>query len=342
MQDSAIAPQTSELDGWEVSTNVVDTPSVEENKTPVTTPAQPETPAVEASDEDEDQQDTRTREEKERDSHGRFRHRAKSDQATAQDVPRIKKLTKQLRETERRLAEVEARTAPKQETPKPPTRPEVKAPDNKAFEEPEPKLEDFASSDDPYRDYMRALGKYDRKKEAFEARQEYDKTRAERESKTHTEQMQAWGKEREKEYHGRMDGYLKANPDAVKDFEAVKDRALTPVMYAAITLSERGPELFHALAKDEELSDDLVAVTRGQALTDDLVAYVQRKLARSITRSQAAQTGSVASEQTVNPAPRPPNPVRTAPMKPSQEPPGDESSLAEHEAAYHKRYRRGR
>lgn len=326
--------QTSDLDGWEVTTNVVSTPPpVEEAKTPPAVVAQP--PAVDPGDEDDDEADS----EAGRDEKGRFRHRAKSDQARAEDVPRIKKLTAKLRETERRLAEVEQRTAPKVETPKPPARPEIRQPESKTFDEPEPTLEQFANSDDPYRDYMRTLAAWDRRKEAFEARQVGEKSRAERASKEHADQMQAWGREREAEYGVRMDAYVKAHPDSVKDFEAVKDRPLTPVMFAALTLSERGPELFHALAKDEELSDEIIALTYRQPLSDELVALVQRKLTRSLSRTQTAQTGTVASGAPVGTAPRPPIPVRTAPMKPSGELPGDESSFAEHESAYHKRRR---
>src|SRR4029078_4699528 len=99
----------------------------------------------------------------------------------------------------------------------------------------------------------------------------------------------------------------------------------------------RSGEQSHVLAlkmlSTPGLLDELTLATYDKPATPDLVAVVQRRL--QSLRLSAAATGS-ATAPAPRPAPRPPNPVRTAPDAPPRELPGDDASLAEHAAAFHR------
>lgn len=287
------------------------------------------------------------------------RHRAKSQQGTADDLPAIDELTKRVRAAEAKLgitkkpgesqrvfnlrkqAEIierleAAKSAPAAAAPAPlqPSRP-PSAPS--AFTEPEPTQAQFMNAADPYGAYQRALAGWDRRKDAFEAQATTAKSEQERVGKERQEQFKTWVKSTEDTHTARIGKFVTDNPTARAEMDAAKDMELTPIMYGAVTLSERGPEIMLEYARHPELVDDLVLQTSGRPLiqpdgsVSPLVATLQRRL---ISRLAVAGTGSTPALRPIVPVTRPPNPVRTAPQTPSATPPGEGSSLADHERYY--------
>ncbi len=295
-----------------------------------------------AADEDAAEPEPETRDER-----GRFRgrHRARSQQAGPDDVPRIATLTKQVRALEQQLAQ-QRTPAAKPQTP-PPAAPPPVAPVGSGFTEAEPTLEQFASSDDPYRDYMRALARYDRKKESFDADQTRTKDAREQAGKQHAQQLHVWFQERDKEHASRLNAYIAANPTAKDAMVALANEPITPVLYAAMQLHEQGPAMMHALASHPDVLDELFLLTDGKPVGDPYrnpyVAKTQRRLLAVVQAAPSnGHTGSVAQSQITERAPRPFNPVRTAPHAPSRERPSDDDSLEAHEAHYYPNGPRGR
>lgn len=282
-----------------------------------------------------------------RDEHGRFqrRHRARSQQAGPDDVPRIAALTKRLRETEAsyeaRIKALEERLTKPAETLKPPTPP---APAGAAatFDEAEPTIEQFADKPDPYAAWLRAVNAYDRKKEAFEARQKHQAAQRERATTQYGQQQTEWTNTVMAQHAQRHDAYMAAHPEHKAVLEQAADLPMTPTMVAAIALHAQGPELMLALAQNAALADELFLLTHGKPLGDPvsnpLVAIVQRRL----LAKPAVPTGSAAPPKPAVLAPRPPNPVRTTPQAPADTLPGDDDSLEAHEKIWGPRRRRFR
>ena len=114
---------------------------------------------------------------------------------------------------------------------------------------------------------------------------------------------------------------------------------------------EVGPESAYLLAKDPDLdamtAETLMdrnnpgfpaAVAGMKRYLKTLVASAQRAPS-SPSRSAAVSTGSAPARMPTL-VPRPPNPVRTSPMKDADAAPSDESSLADHERAFAPKRRR--
>ncbi len=293
----------------------------------------------------------------ERDTAGRFktRQRARSQAAGPDDVETIQALTKRLRDAEdalgvkverkagesdrvfnlRRRAELaEARRDAVKPVPEPPPIPVVEP---KTFDEKEPRYEDFANAPDQYAAHLRAVAAYDRRKEAFEGSQASSEETRNKAIAERNAQRDKWYKDQETAHGERMRAYHEANPSAQAALEAAGDVKLTPATYMAVMTAENGPALLMRLANDEDLRDDVFDLTDGKTLSEDLVARVQRRLNRGLT---AGRTGSAPVPiRSVPAVPRPPNPVRTGPMKTDDAPPGDEDSLAAHEKYYGSRRR---
>ncbi len=297
--------------------------------------------------------------------------RAKSHQAEAKDVPEIAALTKQLREAEdaikverkdgesdrvyqlRKRAEIAKRAAapaPVAAQPsavEPPAR--VAAPVVQqqtapgAFTEKEPTIDQFASEADPYSAWQRALGRFDRRKEAFEASQETAKASYQaQEQRFHQEINQSI-----EAHQTRMATYLGSAPEDVKALyaaEAAKpphEQIQLPLaLRGAIEFHERGAEMITALLKDQNLADELFLLTSGRPVgdprTDSLVATVRRRL---LQRISGAASGSPIPPRPFKPAPRPPNPERTVPQTPREPSPSEVAgSLAEHRRQFPTRH----
>lgn len=266
----------------------------------------------------------------ERDELGRWKprekHRAKSQHATAADVPRINELTKKHREAEARAIAAEKRA---QELEQRLTAPKVPEPP-KDFTDKEPRYEDFAGEEDQYLAHTRALAAYDRKKEAFDAQKAERDTAAKTAAEERNKQRDAWFKEKYTAHGERMNTFFQKNPQAEGIIEQANVQ-LNPVMLAALLASDNSDEVALKLAQDPDLVDDLHVLTDDKAPSQDLVAYVQRRISRGL---KVAATGSTAPAPVVPALPRPPNPVRTGVMKPADTPPGDDAPLSEHERAY--------
>lgn len=259
----------------------------------------------------------------ERDDQGRFKHRAKSQQATPADAPRIAELTKKWRDAERRADEAERRAStriPETDRRVEPAKPAASV---STFSEKEPTIEDFAADADPYASYIRALAGHDRKKAAFDAK--------------HSEATEATNQA----FRSEVDTYLErtrtftgSKPDFDTVTADVRERHLPAPLLAAIVRHDNGPEFVYHLATHPDDLDELTLQSVNVPVTDAFVALLQRRLS---TRMQAAVTGSAAPHRAPSPAPRPPNPVRTGPMTTGEDLPGDDSSLADHERAFGKK-----
>ena len=287
---------------------------------------------------------------------GGFRRRALSQEAGADDVPRIRELTRRLRETERERdilknggappvsdapAAGGARAAgappPAAGSPAPPAGAVPQAarsplpPPPPPFTLQEPTFDQFQQSADPLRDYTMALAEYthDKKQHAQMVRwhQRESQRAAEAQdgeltamTQAHWQRMQA----------AAVDPAHKPLIDQFRN----DTRPITPaIMQAIVRSGNDSAKLTIAVLKTPGLLEELTLATYDKPATPDLVALVQRRL-QSLGLSAAA-TGS-ATAPAPRHAPRPPNPVRTAPDAPLRELPGDDASLSEHAAAFHK------
>jgi len=295
------------------------------------------------------------------------RRRAKSHQAEPDDVPQIAALTKELREAEdaikierkegesdrvfqlRKRAEIAKRAAapapasPAVERPAAPiSAPPVQTPPS-AFTEKEPTIEQFQDQPDPYAAWQRALARYDRRKEDFDAKQESHNATIKAAEETFHKEIG----EGVKAHTTRMVSYLANQPADVKALyaaEAAKPEheqiQLPLALRGAIEFHERGPEMITALLKDQNLADELFLLTTGRAVgdprTDSLVATVRRRL---LQRISGVSSGASTPPRTVKPAPRPPTPERTVPQTPRDSSPSDApGSLAEHRRQFPTRH----
>lgn len=271
------------------------------------------------------------------------RHRARSQSAKPEDVDAIAALTKRLRDAEaaagihveredgesdrvynlrRRAVLAESLAKPKPEAPKPAPQP-IAAPVN--FNEAEPTIEQFSGAADPYTAWQRALGAFDRRKEAADARQTAAQSAIQR-------GREASAEAKRKAYAGfneRVNTFRTSTADYDTIVRAC-DRPATYLMETALVNDADGPRYVYELAKNPALHDELFVLTDNKPVNRETVASVQRLLK---ARMPAAVTGS-AAPLTRPLAPRPPNPVRTVPSAHLPKVPGDTASLDDHERFY--------
>lgn len=259
--------------------------------------------------------------------------RASSHDARPDDVPRISKLSAELREerVSRRLdngmrdvdeilqdvypkatdteraahrKHVEALVTAYQPKAKPvladpPPRPVAPA----AFAKPEPKLDDFANEPDPYQAHIRALGRWDAEKDAH-ARGVKDATAA---HEAHVMKLRdSW--------HARIESAKAADPQWTAD--AHRAGAQIPVestLSQAILLDDDGPAMLKFLASHQDVLDDLLLVS--PAVNDATIAAMRRRLH---SRMAGEKTGAPAPTL-VTPSARPPSPVRTLTTTPADD-----------------------
>ncbi len=276
--------------------------------------------------------------------------RARSHEATAEDVPRIASLTKKLRETEAALAAARngrqpAEAAPvipapaqpvtsapaavASPTPAAPTRTPAPTPVAAAEEDPEPDPADYLN--DPSKNYVKDQARW-------EARQ------AIREENELVASRQAFTRERD---------YWMMRADDVKkvhaDFEAVA-YGPSPIPKGSmvdrfIRESAAGLHVLYHLHKHRNELNEMLALplfdpaTNRYPQVEALSQLALRLAPNGHGRPSAVTTGSVAPPTPVKPTPRPPNPVRTGPLSSANEPPGANASVSEHEAFFNKRRR---
>ncbi len=276
------------------------------------------------------------------------RHRAQKDAGRAEDVPRIRELTAKQKAAEQerdtykaQVAELEARLrqpapaetvqAPAQTPPK--TREAAPESTNGGFAEAEPKLADFANTDDPYGEFVSARTIWRWQKQQFETNQQTEAARIKADDAIALSRIQG-------SFNARVDAFTIERPDFHTVVANGPKETVPILLQAAIMESDNGPAIVYHLAQHPELFYEMLLLTDGKAVTDVGLATTQALLSR---RVQTVPTGSVVPPRSSpSPVPKPPNPVRTGPMKPSDEPPGDESSLADHEAAFGPKHGRRR
>jgi hypothetical protein len=283
-----------------------------------------------------------------RDEQGKFtkpRHRAKSQQATPEDVPRIQELTRKHREAEerataaeRRADEAERRAAERRES-----REEPPAPKPVAAKATFPTFEDYVAmpgheTHDWYT-YQDARTDWHYEQRRAAERAEEARTGAE---KTYRETVSA--------YQAQLPAVRAELPDFDTVIASIGPRDVSLVVQHATF--QVGPRAAYYLAQHLEELRELTADTLMTADTPGFAAAVaatKRLLARLVapeqrsspsTRTAAGSTG--AARATTPPiAPKPPTLVRTGAVRDADEPPDDESmSLADHEKAYGSRRRR--
>lgn len=132
-------------------------------------------------------------------------------------------------------------------------------------------------------------------------------------------------------YRGRAKSFMAKHADFD---DLVKSNAtinFPPAVFKSIIQDDNGPAfMYHLLTHPDQLAE-VVTLWDEKLPSDVHVANATRWLS---SRAQAVITGSAAPTPPLPPASRPPNPVRTGPMKTGDELPGDDSSLAEHTKAF--------
>ena len=260
----------------------------------------------------------------------RPRHCAKSQQASAADVPRIAELTKKLRDAERERDEWKSKVAAPIAVAEPakPVLPEKPIPSGakptwKQFEdEIGTKYDSWAAAQDAYADarddWRDQQGKQAQNEQAFKASEET----------------------LIKGYVERAQETAKAVPDFFEKTGAAKAAldAAPELLTIAVITDDKGPEIAYYLATHPETLAELSLLTDGKSVTQHSVALLQRRL--SSYRLPAAPIASAPAIPPHTPAPRPPNAMRTAPMKTGDDLPGEGHSLAEHRRAFDPKARR--
>ncbi len=291
----------------------------------------------------------------------RARHRAKSQQASPDDLPRINELTKELREKEAQLlakkpangvaesprlialrrqirgleaelAELEPKAPAPAGAPVNPPISSVSTPERApaGFTEREPTLEQFQDQADPWTAWQRALARYDRRKEAFEEREQQAQTQQQ------TELQQAEARI-EQSYATQVQAFMVTHPDFQQKLEAVGPVHLPPLAMLSLKTLDKAAETVYSLTATPHLFAELHLLTDGKPITPQTVASTQRWL---LARTAAVTTGAAPPVVKAKPPLKPPTPVRTGPMTLGVEPPDEGASLAAHEAFYHTRRRR--
>ncbi len=251
------------------------------------------------------------------------RHRAKNQQARAEDVPRIRELTGKWRAEQERANRLEQELTqarqPRQES-QPQERQQQAAPAGEKF----PVFADWLDKNpnQEYEDYLDARWSHKQQGEATKGREaQYQHS---------VQQAQAYKMEA---YGERLKEFASSRPDFGQKLQAtiqaVNDQIPT-LLYEAIIQDDNGPALLYALGSDPVFRDDMILLSDGKSVTDASVANLRRRLNLQLSRSQAGTTGSATATPPQSWTARPPNPVRTGPVSTGDEPPGEGASISDH------------
>ena len=282
---------------------------------------------------------------RERDEDGKFtkpRHRARSQQATAEDVPRIQELTRKHREAEerataaeRRAEEAERRVAERRE----PQREEPPAPKLTA-KATFPTFEDYIAQPGKestdwytYQD-ARAEWLYDQRRAAERA--DEAKAKADSDYQTLTETWLADVEKTRKELPDYDAVLASIGP---RDVSLVVQRATMMVGAHAAYYLATHPEELRELTADTLLTTDTPGFAAAVAATKRYLARLVAPEQRSQPSRTAAGTTGAARASTPTLAPKPPTLVRTGASRDAEDLPGDDASLADHEKAFGQRRR---
>lgn len=294
----------------------------------------------------------------------RIRHRAKSQQAGPGDVGRISELTRRLRETEAERDTWKTKAQPPQvQSPARDERPHITASSAPANAEsgtsrqaagqpiqwdkldedglpigwvptrPEPTEDEVGTKYPLYSAMTRA--------QAFWVQEQLQAVNQARtkiqEQYQQQEQVQRQWHDTHKTYYQRVSEFEQQHPDfSVTVNQHVNGATLPPAAYKAIIQHDNGPALVYHLAQHPALLTEMQLFFDGKPPSETYVALATQWLS---SRAQAVVTGSAASTPPIKLAARPPNPVRAGAAQTSDELPGEDGSLAQHEHAFGKRRR---
>jgi hypothetical protein len=288
------------------------------------------------------------------------RPRRDDDRARPEDVKGIDKQTKRFHEAGEKLGitreagesnraynlRIQAELAERlvtQATPKPeaeaktPPAPAIKTVQAATFDEKEPTLDDYKDDADPAAAYFRALARYEVRKDQFEAQQKQAKA----DNESGAAEFTKWWGERQTEHVERVKTHIEKNPADKAILDAAGDLPLSPILFAAITLHPKSQDLMLALAKDQNLADELFLLTEGKPIGDPtrnpLVSSVQRRLVAKIGSGSSGQAQERSPKPAWTPPPSPPPPARTqatATATPDSDKEKESGSLLAHARRY--------
>ena len=264
------------------------------------------------------------------------RHRER-DVARPEDVPRIRELSAEVQRLRKQLetrtaSSPQPRTAPQPQARPAPAQNGNGAMDHWAFPKPEPKQVDFANADDPYAAWLEARQDWKLEKRDWEAS---------------LQQQTSTAQETEQQFWGTFDGKLKDFADKTPDYHEIfagdgpehMREDMPPAMTAMIFMDDNPGQLMYAFARDPALFDEVASWSSGVRIPPPSASEEERTAALAAVsrlrrmldrRGLTGSSGSVPAPQAITVAPRPPNPLRTGPMRTGDEPPGDSGSMADH------------
>lgn len=236
------------------------------------------------------------------------------------DAPRVQALKKQLREA-LEIPDVPVKAESSKEAVAPSAAP-LHPP--QPFTDKEPALDDFAGQEDPYLAHARALAAYDRRKEAADAQQAWYQQEAQR-------LQQAAEREHQQKVEQFQQRVTAAKASKYPDWDTVvAGKDATALLNEAILGLPNGEDAIYYLGKHSDVLDELNLQSYALPRTPHSVALLQRRLSARLT---AGPTGA-APTRPVLVAPRPPTPVRTAPMTTAEPADDDSDDLDAHARKY--------
>jgi len=364
--------QQQDILDFEVTSNVPPPgkpPDPDGTSTPVTT----KETADSATADDVLSSESPTSEEPARDEHGKFRrrHRARSQEAGPDDVPRIQALTKKNRELQEQLDKLKTPTPQTGAAIPSPTQPQSQQPMAAAVvagngatpgSQSSPQQAPSQAPQRPpgipttFPDWTawQALdGNFGKTFEEYsDARSDW-RWLVNDQQRRQFDAMQSAMQTRQ----SRLDNYEKSKVDArtkYADFDAALQAApnISAVMVEALLASDKPSEIAYHLATHPDVAAQLAQETFNHPPTayEPMKRLLESYLVASATPSPSTaqhaadkKTGSALALVPPPAAPKPPNPVRTqAPVSADSDLPGDDASLEDHERAFHKGGRRHR
>ena len=273
---------------------------------------------------------------------GKKKHKSFRHLARAEDVPRIRELTKERDEWKSKY-EAAQKAQPTTAPVATPSVPAAAASQPAASQPAAPQTDVKPLRAKPVEDDI-AAGKYqsyadfaedlaDWKFEQREFNSQKAAADAQAQQSTQAEQTRIAGIVQK--YRTGLQTYLQQYPDRSMAFQNLPDAP--PLMFEALAGADNGPDLVYSLrTQHPDLYAEMHLLTDGKPVHPQNVASVTQWLH---ARLKAGTTGAATVASTpYTPASRPPTPVRTTPMPPAAEPPGDGSSLRDH-ATYFKKAR---
>lgn len=258
---------------------------------------------------------------------GRFkpRHRAKSQHAGPQDVPRIAELTRKLREAEAERDRLKGNGHAPQQTapplpPRPPQQPaQAFTPVPAAKDDPEPTPDGF----DDYSKYVKAQARWEAREAIRETSERHGAWQRQQAQQQEAQRLQQTWQQR-----------VQAATAKYPDFVQVALQTDTPIpqgslIDAWILEHKSGPDVLYHLHKSPGEVHRLLALPMLDQVEE--LTLLGQRLSGSASSSAAAVTTGAAPGPIVSPVTRPPTPVRTASTLRTPDAPGDDSSLSAHE-----------